>query len=68
MSDDLDRASEIEQQQRDDAIAKARIKQKTLYTGRCLWCNDTIHSGLFCNIYCHEDYESEQIIKKKQYR
>ena len=68
MSDEFDRASELEQEYRDRAIAKARIKQKTAFSGRCKYCNDIVNSGIFCNVYCASDYESEQIIRKRQYR
>ena len=66
--DEFDRASEIEQANRDEAIARARTKQKTMFTGRCRYCNDVVDSGIFCNIHCATDYESEQVIKNRQYR
>lgn len=68
MSDLLDKASELEELQRNLAIEKARKKEPTLFTGRCRYCNAEIDSGIFCDKWCAEDYESEEIIKKRQFK
>ena len=69
MSDIYDMASDNEERDRDLAIQIARSKPKNhFFTGHCLYCNDSIAKGLFCNTFCHQDYESEQIIKKHQWR
>lgn len=64
MSDDFDRASDLEAFQRELAIAKERMKRKTPFTGHCLCCNEVITEGRFCSIDCREDYELEQKIKR----
>lgn len=64
MSDDFDRASDLEAFQREIAIAKERMKRKTPFTGFCLCCNEKIMEGRFCSIDCREDYELEQKIKR----
>jgi len=69
MTDIYDMASDNEERDRDLAIQIARSKPKNhSFTGRCLYCNDSIAKGLFCNAFCHTDYESEQVIKKHQWR
>jgi hypothetical protein len=68
-SDIFDDASDTEELHRTIAIKAARSKAKnTLFTGRCRYCNAPVDEGIFCNIYCHTDYESEQIIRSRQYR
>jgi hypothetical protein len=64
MSDNFDRASDLESFQRELAIAKERMKRKTPFTGFCLCCNEIIKEGRFCSIDCREDYELEQKIKR----
>ena len=57
MSDIYDMASDNEERDRDLAIQIARSKYKNHpFTGRSLYCNDSIIKGLFCNASCHTDY------------
>lgn len=64
MSDDFDRASDLEAFQREMAITRERMKRKSPFTGYCLCCNEVITEGRFCSIDCREDYELEQKIKR----
>lgn len=68
MSDMLDRASDLEALQRDLAIKQVREQKAPKPTGRCKYCNAELISGLFCDKWCAEDYESEEIIKKRQFK
>lgn len=57
--DDLDRASELEQKQRDAALARARHGARLPYTGHCHWCGDITGGGRrFCDVDCRDGYEA----------
>ena len=59
MSDDIDKASDIEQVMRDSAIHIAR-QTKTLIvgTGNCLNCDQELDDGRrWCDSYCRTDWE-----------
>jgi hypothetical protein len=58
MSDDIDRASEREQMDRDRAIAatRARSLQARPMPGKCVWC-DSVTPGVFCDTDCRDDYQ-----------
>ena len=50
MADDFDRASDREMADRELSIAQARAKNQPLkFTGFCLYCNERITIGRFCN-------------------
>lgn len=60
-ADILDNASEIESNERERLIAKARKSMKVLATGHCLFCNVELESGKrFCSPDCRDDWELEQ--------
>jgi len=63
--DVFDQASEKEERDRDLAIQEARAKNKPIkFTGRCLSCNAQVEVGRFCDVWCREDYELEQKMKR----
>jgi hypothetical protein len=59
MSDEIDKASYIEQLQRDSAIYKARYaKTKIVSTGKCLHCDAKVDGDRrWCNSDCRDDWE-----------
>lgn len=60
-ADFLDDASEIESNERERLIAKARRQPKILATGHCLYCNAGVeNSRRFCSPECRDDWEIEQ--------
>lgn len=61
--DEFDRASELEQYQRELALDKVRAKKKSFYTGHCRYCNETITQGSFCSAECREGQELEDKFK-----
>lgn len=70
MPDDLDKASDFEQFQRDLEIKRVR-EEKTnqkVHT-HCLYCNIelTVNSA-YCSPECKEDGELEQSIRRRQFR
>jgi hypothetical protein len=68
MTDLFDQASDMEQLEREHAIAKAR-QRKSQYTGRCLYCNDVVeHPKRYCSPECRESGELEASIRGKQFR
>jgi hypothetical protein len=62
--DEFDKASEIEQSQRDMAISIIRNKRKASFTGFCRYCNAQINIGNFCSAECREDQELEDKLVK----
>ena len=56
MSDEIDRASDVEQIQRDSAIANARYSKTTIVsTGECLQCEAELSDGRrWCDFDCCE--------------
>ena len=69
MSDDFDRASDIEMADRELSIAQARAKNQPLKAvTHCLYCNESINIGRYCSSECREDGEIEATIRGKQYR
>lgn len=58
MSDEIDRAREYEQVQRDYLIESARRYKSPVATGLCLYCSSEVSNGLrWCNSDCRNDYE-----------
>ena len=69
MSDVFDMASDREMADRELSIAQARAKNRPLkFTGRCLYCNESITIGRYCSPECKEDGEMESVIKGRQFR
>ena len=64
MSDIFDAASDTEEMHRDMAIKAVRARQKSVYTGHCLYCNEQINIGTFCDAECREGQEYENKIKR----
>ena len=60
-----DQATAHEELERELSIRQARAKNQPLkFTGRCLFCDDTIETGRFCfGGDCKEDWEFEQKMK-----
>lgn len=66
MTDMFDKATETEEQFRNQAIDNIRKNAgQSRHLGRCLCCNAQVeNNGLFCNIDCREDYELTQRIRR----
>lgn len=58
MSDDIDKASDIEQIQRDSAIHNARqVKTVIVGTGNCLQCDKVVAGDRrWCDNFCRDDW------------
>lgn len=58
MADELDRAADIEQIQRDSAIYSARqVRNIILSTGKCLQCDTEVDGDKrWCNNFCRDDW------------
>lgn len=67
MTDIFDRASDLEQKERESAIASARKPLVSAReTGHCLWCNAKLIQGKrWCDSECREDWELEQESRKR---
>ena len=69
MSDDFDRASDREMNDRELSIAQARAKNQPLKAvTHCLFCNEAIAVGRYCSAECREDGEMEAAIRGKQFK
>ena len=68
-ADFLDDASENENKERERLIAKARMQQKVLATGHCLYCNAELpNDQRWCDQWCREDWQLEQDARKRNWR
>lgn len=62
--DEFDRASELEQRERDACVAAARNRRGLLPCGFCYNCEEPLPAGrLFCDTECRDDYEKR--VRKK---
>lgn len=59
MSDEIDRASDVEQIQRDSAIYRARQAKTTIVsTGKCLHCDAELDDERrWCDEWCRDDWQ-----------
>lgn len=65
MSDELDQAAELEELERNIALAN-RAHPAMQFTGACYYCEEAVPAGCFCSPECREDYE--RIERAKQQR
>ena len=57
-ADVSDAASAVEEQERETAIAAARVAPTVPRTGVCLWCSaPVLPAALYCDRFCREDYQ-----------
>ena len=65
-ADILDDASEIESNERERLIQKARRAKPILATGHCLCCNAELKDGKrWCDEWCRDDWQLEQEAAKR---
>ena len=61
MADEFDRASDLEQAERDNCIARCRQVPSIKSVGHCLYCNAELPDGQrWCDAWCREDWSLEQ--------
>ncbi|MGJ0481996.1 hypothetical protein [Pantoea agglomerans] len=65
MSDELDQAAELEELERNIALAN-RKKPTMTYTGTCHNCEESVDKGFFCCPECCDDFQ--RIERAKQHR
>lgn len=70
MTDQFDRASDLEQKDRDIMIAAIRRRCEALpYAGTCYYCGEFTKAGRrFCDSDCRDDFERQEAIRSKQGR
>jgi hypothetical protein len=65
MSDELDQAAELEELERNIALAN-RKHSEMVFTGACYYCEEAVPAGCFCDEHCRSDYE--RVERAKQHR
>lgn len=65
MSDELDQAAELEELERNIALANRR-RPEMQFTGTCYYCEEVVQAGCFCDEDCRSDYE--RVERAKQHR
>lgn len=65
MSDELDQAAELEELERNIALAN-RTYPTMQFTDACYYCEETVTTGCFCDEDCRSNYE--RIERAKQHR
>jgi hypothetical protein len=64
MSDNVDRASKIEEKQRQQALLMRKPELKAV--GFCHLCGDWVEPGrIFCSVDCRDDWDREQAAKQR---
>lgn len=63
MTDEIDRAQEMEQAFLNAALSN-RKHEILPHNGACHWCFEKVESGCFCDSGCREDWERDQRMKK----
>ena len=64
--DDIDRAQQREEQDRELALAVARRQTVLPATGECHWCAASVAGEAhFCDICCREDFERELAARRR---
>lgn len=56
MSDELDQAAELEELERNIALAN-RKHPEMQFKGTCYYCEEAVQAGCFCDEDCRSDYE-----------
>lgn len=65
-ADFLDDAAEVEYNERERMIQKARKVKTVQATGRCFYCNAELADGKrYCDSWCRDDHELEQEAAKR---
>ncbi len=58
MADDIDRANDLAEMERNQAIRDALRAKGPVYCGRCYNCDEPLEEGIFCpGGECAEDYQ-----------
>ena len=66
MSDEFDRASDLEEIHREMAIKNVRQQQQLPDIGSCYYCNEYTPPGRrFCDSECRDGYEAEIAAKRR---
>jgi hypothetical protein len=66
MSDEFDRASDLEEIHREMAIKNARNKPQLPDIGQCYYCAEFTPPGRrFCDSECRDGYEAEMAARKR---
>ena len=66
MTDEFDKASELEEYQREMAIKRSRVTQSMPDIGVCYYCNEYTPPGIrFCDSECRDGFEAELAAKKR---
>lgn len=57
-SDESDRASYLEEQEREHAMAQAKAAPRLVDTGLCHYCESPVDDGMhFCDNYCRDYWQ-----------
>ena len=65
MSDELDQAAELEELERNIALAN-RKHPEMVFTGACYYCEEAVPAGCFCDEDCRSDYERVERAKQQR--
>lgn len=66
MTDLIDKAAEVEELLRMEALGKQQASVRLVATGCCLNCDEPLQPGaLFCDADCTHDYERRQSAERR---
>lgn len=64
--DDIERAQEQEQKDRDSSLSAARNRPALPAIGQCYYCEASAPPGAcFCDAACREDYERQKAAERR---
>jgi len=64
MADDIDRANDLAEMERNAAILEARRKSGPSYTGMCWNCSEPLSEGAFCDAECATDAQKREAFSR----
>lgn len=59
MADDADIANDLQETFLQKSLERTRSRSVPVFTGKCLYCEDPIEIGRFCDSHCRESHEQE---------
>src|SRR5690554_6817056 len=64
MADDSDRANDLAERERAEAIRAITTRPALAYCGRCRNCDEPLEQGAFCDASCAEGYRKREAFRR----
>lgn len=64
MADDIDKANDLAERERAEAVRAITTRPEMAYCGRCRWCDEPIEQGAYCSVECAKDAEKREAFRR----